>query len=405
MLCSICRIERNTKTSRLPRGWKRQGKKPCCDKCWRERYILRAITFPVVGPVGGKWHELRESLSIAWSQSTALSNWLLTEMYSRDVRREPGMEKLPPMRDIYLYPEARQRFSELPPAAVTSIIHSVRGRYRAARFKLIWTTQESLANYRYPTPYPVPASAWKPLFGANNVPMVNVRIGRDRWTLQLRGGPHFRRQLCAFRKLVAGAAVTTELALYRQRASRGDHRAYVEDRAAGGAQRVQYRTMCKIVAWLPRQEQSNEKKGVLIVRTANDCFWRAVVEGRDDTWVLNADHVHRWQHAHQRKRSRLTHDIASTHNQRAIGEHRLKVAEKHRRRMQSFCHEATAQLAKYAERQRVAHVSYDDSEKSYFSEFPWHLVRTLLQDKLDERGIELVDAASAPASPESLKAA
>ena len=104
MLCSICHTEGKTKTNRLPRGWKRKGKEPCCDKCWRQRYILRAITFPVVGPVDREWHELRETLSTVWSQSTGLSNWLLTEMYSRDARREPGMEKLPPMTDIYLYP-------------------------------------------------------------------------------------------------------------------------------------------------------------------------------------------------------------------------------------------------------------------------------------------------------------
>ena len=352
-----------------------------------------------------EWHELRETLSTVWSQSTALSNWLLTEMYSRDARREPGMEKLPPMTDIYLYPEARQRFPELPPAAITSITHCVRGRYRAARFKLIWTAEVSLANYRYPTPYPVPPAAWKPLFGEQNVPLVNVKIGGERWTLQLRGGPHFRRQLSAFKKLVEGEAVKTELALYRQRASRGDHRTGIEDRAPGGGQRVQYRTMCKIVAWQPRQEQTREKKGTLIVGTSKDCFWQAFVDGRDQPWVLNADHVRRWQHAYERRRARLSEDISSTRNRLAILEHRSRSAEKHRRRIDSFCHEATAQLAKFAERQRVAEVSYDDSDKGYFSEFPWHLVRTLLQDKLNERGIELVDAVSAPASPESFKAA
>ena len=41
------------------------------------------------------------------------------------------------MKYTYLYPEARERFPGLPSAAVTSIIHSVERRYRAARFKLL----------------------------------------------------------------------------------------------------------------------------------------------------------------------------------------------------------------------------------------------------------------------------
>ena len=107
-------------------------------KCWGERYILRTVTIPVVGPVDGTWKELRDDLRAAWADATALSNWLMTEYYVRDVRRNDQV-KLPPQPKTYLYPEATTRFPLVPSRTVAATDHAIAGKYRAARYKLIWT--------------------------------------------------------------------------------------------------------------------------------------------------------------------------------------------------------------------------------------------------------------------------
>jgi hypothetical protein len=85
-----------------------------------------------------------------WAASTQASNWILTELYARDARRTGKEEKLPPMPKIYLYPELRERFPELPSQAVASLENTVKAKYRAKRYETIWTAKSSLPVYRYP---------------------------------------------------------------------------------------------------------------------------------------------------------------------------------------------------------------------------------------------------------------
>jgi hypothetical protein len=56
--------------------------------------VVRAITIPVAGPVEGTWDELRSALRAAWIESTRGANWIVTELYARDTRRQPEDEKL-----------------------------------------------------------------------------------------------------------------------------------------------------------------------------------------------------------------------------------------------------------------------------------------------------------------------
>ena len=123
MTCIGCR--RSGKSDRLPHGWKRLGEAIYCETCWRERYNLRSIALPVVEPVGEDWAVFREALKDGWTDATAAANWMITELYARDVRRN-GEEKMPRMARVYLYPEARLRFPRLAPQTVVSIENNVR---------------------------------------------------------------------------------------------------------------------------------------------------------------------------------------------------------------------------------------------------------------------------------------
>src|ERR1039458_10128537 len=111
--CAGCSISRAAKLTpkgepRTPTGWKKLGDATYCPQCWRKKYILRAITMPVASPLDCSWDELRKVLRTMWAQTTAASNWMMTELYARDVRRG-SEEKMPPMARVYLYPETRVR--------------------------------------------------------------------------------------------------------------------------------------------------------------------------------------------------------------------------------------------------------------------------------------------------------
>src|ERR1035438_1774997 len=160
-----------------------------CPQCWRKKYILRAITMPVSSTLDCSWDELRKALRTMWAQTTAASNWMMTELYARDVRRG-SEEKMPPMARVYLYPESRERFPGLLSATVASLENSVQRKYRAVRYPVVWTAAASLPTHRYPTPFPVPNRGWHATIEADQA-IVSVRIGDARYRLRLKRGPQF----------------------------------------------------------------------------------------------------------------------------------------------------------------------------------------------------------------------
>jgi hypothetical protein len=351
------------------------------------------VTIPVVGPVDGTWEELRDDLHDAWADATALSNWLLAEYYVRDVKRS-GQVKLPPQPNTYLYPEARARFPSIPSATIAAIDHAISRKYRAARYKVIWTGKASLPTYRYPAAVVIPSQAWRAEYGKDGVPLVHVTLRRNtrRWTLRLRGGREYRRQLAAFSQMVAGMAVAGEMALYRQRANAADHRNGVAGRDSGG-QKAYYRVMCKMVAWLPR-ELANKGDGVLFARTDKDSLL-IVLDAKDERlWVLNSDHIRRWEAEYRRKLERWSNDQKAENKPPKFQSRREADSTKYRRRINSACHEAAAQLVNYAARRRFGVIRYNDDIRDFVGQFPWDRLRGLIGEKADAKGImfELVDA-------------
>src|SRR5262245_27743295 len=99
-----------------------------------------------------------------WRTTTRASNWMLTEFYARAVRRDGGEEKIPPISKVYLYPEARTLFPELPSQSVASLEQTLKAKYRALRYRLLWLNSISLPNVRYPAPFAVPNQGWSVVF-------------------------------------------------------------------------------------------------------------------------------------------------------------------------------------------------------------------------------------------------
>lgn len=365
--CAHCGKERNAKPDKsggvkLPHGWKREGGAPVCNECWKERYILRALVFPVAQPLSGSWKDLEADLRKMWVQTTAAVNWMMTECYIRDVRRN-GEEKMPPMPRVYLYPEARRRFPDLPSRTVSSLEQTAQRKYRAKRYDVIWTASAALPTARYPQPFPVKNQAWNVTFNQQNQPVITCQISDSLWTLRLKSGPRYSRQIAGLRRM----AERGEMAIYKS----GDGR-----------------ILMKLAGWLTRAE-AKRRTDALLVRTGKDHLLSALdVKGRR-LWVENHDDLPSIAAAHRRRLQRLSEDQEA--EQRPVPSFanvRRRAALQYRNRMKSMIQEVCAHLAAFATRRGYGRVLYDDSDR-WLDCFPYFELADRLRIMLDEHGIEL----------------
>ena len=407
--CSGCHAVKQVKPTarglaRVPKGWHRLGDETFCAACWGQRYMLRAVTFPVVGPIDGTWPELRAALRTVWAETTAAANWMVTELAKADVERTPAETRMPAMPRSYLYPRTRQRFAGLPSQAAAALEQSVQGKYRAKRLEVIWRSAASLPRYRYPVPFASPNQGWSAEMmeypgtdgQVSRVPVVKVRIGDRRWTLRLRGGRNRGRQFASLQKIMDGSAVKGELAIYRVRDNdaTGDCNG-VAQRANGGGNMVRYRVMAKMVAWLPRPENDRERIGTLDVRIGSHALFVAVAPDRERPWVLKDNQVRRWIKVHQWHLAGISEDTKAERRRpkrRKVQMHdRLDaLTTRHRNRIDTFCHRAAKMLVNYADRSGLAEIRYDDSDRRYFTSFPWAKLRELIAQKCDAAGLRFV---------------
>lgn len=398
MRCHKCDTER--KGDKLPRGWKRHAGQVWCDRCWRAAFVLRAIAIPVVRPLNRPWPELREALAAVWADCTACANWAVTQLYTRDCKRN-GEAKMPGMEKCYLYPEARQRFPNIASNCVVSLLQATERKYREKRYEVVWTSGASVPNFRYPMPAPYHNATWRASYepageseNSDKVPCVTVQVrDGDKFTLQLRGGKDFARQLASFRQLVSGEACQGELSIYRQRVGGSENRGGVSGRDSGG-QKAQFRVMLKMVAWFPRQAVYG-LKGVMAARSDVDALVCAVDEKGERLWWLNADHVRRWQAEHKRRLHRWAED--AKHENRPVANFqslRERVVKKQKDRLASFCREAAAQLVGFAKRRKYAGIRWDDSERSFCPEFVWFQLKDRIAMKCNAEGLTFEDASA-----------
>jgi hypothetical protein len=380
VVCSVCGRTQRAKPDKsggvkLPRGWKRDAeRKAVCPECWRSKLILRALTFGVASPVSGTWKELEAELRPMWDAATRASNWMLTQCYLRDVRREAD-EKMPPMPPIYLYPEARILFPQLPPRAVAALEQVVQRKYRTKRFDVLWRSAASLPTMRFPQPYAIPNQGWNFRFDDNR-PVVNVRIGEKQWELRLKSGARYRRQIDGLRRM----ADRGEMAIYK---------------AHDGTMLV------KLVGWLTRPPATEKLKGTLIVRTGKDHLLAALDLKGEKIWTENCDHLARWIAEHRKKLRRLSEDQKA--EQRPVpsfAARRTAMVDKQHHRMQSAIQEIVAHLVNFATRRRYAKVLYSDQER-WLEEFPYFTLEGRIKVKLDEAGIVFEKAASGEVTAES----
>ncbi len=401
IICSVC--GKTPTGSRLPPGWKHTDA-IYCKECWRQRYVLRAVTMEVVKPLGDGvgWPELREVMRASWGQATSVTNWIMGRMFAADKPRTPGVEKLGKLDfdGKTLYHECREAWPEFRPTSLASLMQALRGKYSKKRYEILWTGESSLPSARYPQPYPVHNREWKPMFvpagkdGGDLVPAIEVPLVGGKMLLQLRQGKDWRGQVADLRKFVSGEAIKGELAVLRKRVggNGSDHGNGIVDRDEGG-QHVMHRIMVKMVGWFPREKRAPMEGSLLIRKDAGSLLvaCRETERGLSTVRQWHWDHLKRWTAEH-RRRLQMWSDDQKAEQRRphaSFASRREAACQKYRNRMESAQKELAHQIAELCLRQRVAELVYDDSECGYFGAngWTWSAFETVLANKLNELGV------------------
>ena len=380
--CAACQVARpkpaaKAGTGRLPRGWKTLRGESYCPACKGASYALRALILPVARPEGAAWPQLRAHLKTQWIETTRCANWIISELYARDIRRQPGDDRLAPMPSVYLYPEARDLFPMLSAQAVAALSQEILRRYRAVRFDLLWSRRASLPTYRYPVALTIPTQAWS-LGMADGRWMVSARIGDARWHLVLRGGAEMRRQARRLDQIAAGEAERGPLTIYEAASPGTTHHAS----AVPGGTRV----MVKIAAWLPKAGVA-AGSAVMDAGTDADALLRA-----DPRWRIDPAPLRAVLAAEQRRRTSLLTNLEIARarpGQRCDGIERAlrELSRRSQARLANACRTYAAHLVGLAVSRRARAVHYDDRVRPPLPHFPWEQLRRRIAEKLDEHRI------------------
>ena len=398
--CVACGKRKEAK--RLPKESKHRDE-IYCSGCWRQRYVLRAVTMEVLRPLGEGigWPQLRQVLRDSWGQATSMTNWIMGRMFAADRVRMPEQAKLGKFEfdGNSLYHECRAKWPDFRATSVASLTWSLQKKYKKQRWNVVWTGDASLPSARYPQPYPVHNSAWKPMFlpagkqGGDLVPVVEVPLVGGKMRLQLRQGRDWRGQVKDFRKFVSGEAVKGELAVLRRRVggNGSDHGNGIQERDKGG-QRAMHRVMVKMVGWFPRQAR-RPVAGSLLLRKSDEALLeacKATTRGLSSVRTWHCDHLRRAAAEHRRQLLRWSddHKAEQRRGPASFASRREAACEKYHHRMESAQKELAHQVATLCRRQHVAELVYDDTDYGYLPKWTWSAFEANLANKLDEFGIQ-----------------
>jgi hypothetical protein len=112
---------------------------------------------------------------------------------------------------------------------------------------------------------------------------------------------------------------------------------------------------------------------------------------------MNAAHVRNvclWQELHRVRVQRWAEDTKAesrcdARKKRQFQASRNRACEKHARRMDSWCKEVSSHLARFALRNHVGLVVYQDNDRGFAPGFPWFKLKACLANALAGYNIRL----------------
>lgn len=375
--CPICKESKDSPI--LPRGWKAVGEETLCDKCFRKKYVVRAMTLPVGCPVGKSWEDFRESLRASFRLATNAANWCVHQLFKIDDCTSLVTPK--EVKEWYSYGAAKESYADFAlwegaKNSLCSILRSAHGKYLKERFDALVANKRSVVLFRYPYPFPYSAQTYSIGYEPGDFPSITMNFpGLGDTTLRLKRRADFGRQLAMFKALHDGHAIRGEAAIYMDR--KGN-------------------VMVKIAGWFKKRERAIGNN-VCLLHQDPAAFIIAQIDGMPP-WILNCDHLKRINAQHKTYLQRLSEDTKyekrlSGHQRSMINKSRDARCDKYHNRMGTAIHELSSQVARFCQRNGVAFVAYDKTDRGYFGEagFPWHDFESKLRYKLDSLGIEWFD--------------
>jgi hypothetical protein len=206
-------------------------------------------------------------------------------------------------------------------------------------------------------------------------PVLAMRLCGRWFDVKLKSGPHFRPQHKDLEDIGSGKAIPCEASIYQK----GDS------------------IMAKIVVQAPRVTAATTKERSILVATDSKSLLIGSMGG-NEIWRFNADQVPRWVSEHARRLGRLREDAKAFRMAGAASDPakvREEFVRKQHNRLDSITHQASAMAVNRAIRMRAGTLDYDDSERGFVEHFPWHEMKTKLEQKCAAHGLQFRHIASA----------
>jgi transposase len=337
--------------------------------------VLRTIKVPVAEIIEGGtkndfYTDLREilhqcrsayNLSLSLCCKKDLVNSLSTIIKDKKV---PKTSKTYNYEDIkHLFPGASQVAASIDRMAIT--------KYRQQRWGILRGTT-SLPIQRS-CPLPILHNKSSKTFSLevdeqNNILLHITLLNHNKYTLKLRGGSNYKRQLDCLRFVI-------ETEKY------GDSKIWINKKNVATV---------GITCTVPVKQNKLPSKKASV--TLNKDNFVSVVRPQDNIpFNITGDQVKKWQSERKRKQERFNQDRKSGSTRKYMTKIQNRVSEKYRNRLKTFINQTTMQIVKHLIRNKITIVEYNDVIKSYFGrDFPYYEFGRMLEDKCILNGIEFV---------------
>jgi hypothetical protein len=430
--CSACNRTAVTKTTQkgvaaIPKNWKLVGGNLFCLECRKSRMVTRVVWLPVASVVrgyeDGEWteemrkegrREFWKSLRTSWTTLSRLYNWAVVEFAKTDsaplVPNKKGTGFVPGAWDRKVamntvkalvtarWPEINRMVDA---TAKFAVLTKAEADYFRTRFERLVQCKTVLPqNHSGRLPLPVPMNNLSHVGVAEDHVFARLRVSGDRYSVKLKGGSRYRRQVSALKRCLSGEGKMGE---WRIQERGGD-------------------IMVGIVVELPK-DLGVRTLTTVRVQTCWDRMLQVWVDDRPFAWNLNDDQIRSvclakrhaeylagrpderargYMGSQKDRRQRWSEDLKMERRRphehsEAFDDHRRLVSSRYANRLTDYCHKVAAILTNLAVRNNAGRVEYDDADQQFAPGFPYFRLRALVEEKVRNRGIEFVHASAAVA--------